>query len=93
VDADAVPAIDGVIELLADAEERAVAGGTRRNRAHAEEFAEFAADVPEARRWLVCDAMTSGGLLAAVPAERAARVPGALVGRLVEGPPGTINVR
>jgi selenide,water dikinase len=93
VDADAVPAIDGVIELLADAEERAVAGGTRRNRSHAEEFTEFAAGVPEAWRWLVCDAMTSGGLLAAVPAERAARVPGALVGRLVEGPPGTINVR
>jgi selenide,water dikinase len=79
--------------LLADPGERAVAGGTRRNRAHAEEFAEFAAHVPEARRWLVCDAMTSGGLLAAVPAELAAGVPGTLVGQLVEGPPGTISVR
>ena len=42
VDAAAVPAIDGVVELLSDPEERAVAGGTRRNRAHAEEFASFA---------------------------------------------------
>ena len=93
VEAAAVPAIEGVIELLSDAEERAVAGGTRRNRAHAEEFSEFAAAVPEALRWLVCDAMTSGGLLAAVAAERAARIPGAAIGRLLDGPPGTISVR
>jgi selenide,water dikinase len=93
LDAEAVPAIDGVISLLSDAQERAVAGGTRRNREHADEFAEFAADVPEARRWLVCDAMTSGGLLAAVPAERARGVRGAAVGRLVGGPAGTISVR
>jgi selenide, water dikinase len=93
VEAAAVPAIAGVLELLADAEERAIAGGTRRNRAHAEEFTTFAADVPEARRWLVCDAMTSGGLLAAVPAERATELPGAVIGRLTAGPAGTISVR
>jgi selenide,water dikinase len=93
LDADAVPAIDGVLELLADEDERALAGGTRRNRAHAERFTTFAPAVAEARRWLVCDAMTSGGLLAALPAERACDVPGALVGRLVAGPAGTIAVR
>ena len=93
VDAAAVPAIEGVVELLSDPEERAVAGGTRRNRAHAEEFASFADDVPEALRWLVSDAMTSGGLLAAVDADRAGDLPGAVVGRLVEGPAGTITVR
>ncbi len=38
-----VPAIAGVLELLADPDERAVAGGTRRNRAHAEQFTTFAA--------------------------------------------------
>jgi selenide, water dikinase len=48
--------------------------------------------VPEALRWLVCDAMTSGGLLAAVPAERAATMPGPVIGRLVAGTPGTIRV-
>ncbi len=93
VDAAAVPAIEGVVELLSDPDERAVAGGTRRNRAHAEEFASFADDVPEALRWLVSDAMTSGGLLAAVDADRAGELPGAVVGRLVEGPAGTITVR
>jgi selenide,water dikinase len=92
VDAQAVPAIEGVLELLGDEEERAVAGGTRRNRAHAEQFATFAPGVSEARAWLVCDAMTSGGLLAALPAARAAEVPGAVVGRLCEGPPGTVSV-
>jgi selenide,water dikinase len=93
VDAAAVPAIAGVVELLSDPDERAVAGGTRRNRAHAEEFASFGDGVPEALRWLVCDAMTSGGLLAALEPDAASLVPGAVVARLVEGPAGTITVR
>ena len=90
--ADDVPAIRDVPELLADPANRAVAGGTRRNRDHAEQFASFAAHVPENLRWLVCDAMTSGGLLAAVPADRADEMPGCVIGRLVEGRPGTIAV-
>jgi selenide,water dikinase len=92
VDAEAVPVIAGVLELLADEDERAVAGGTRRNRAHAERFSTFASWVPTARRWLVCDAMTSGGLLVALAPEHASEVPGAVIGRLVEGSPGTIAV-
>ena len=91
VQAAAIPAIDGVLELLAEGE-GAVAGGTRRNRAHAETFAVFGADVPENRRWLACDAMTSGGLLVAVDADAAGRIPGAIIGRLVTGEPGTIAV-
>ncbi len=87
-----VPAIDGVVELLADADERAVAGGTRRNRTHAEQFTTTSPDVPEARRWLLSDAMTSGGLLAAVPETGAASVPGVVIGQLHEGPPGQIRV-
>jgi selenide, water dikinase len=90
VDAAAVPAIDGVLELLAGGE--AIAGGTRRNRDYAETFTTFAADVPEERRWLLCDAMTSGGLLAAVPPERAGAARGPVIGRLREGEPGTIRV-
>jgi selenide, water dikinase len=89
IDAAAVPAIEGVLDLLADGD--AIAGGSRRNRAYAEStFATFAEDVPEERRWLVCDAMTSGGLLAAVPA--GAGLPGARIGHLVDGPAGTISV-
>ncbi|MDQ6835181.1 MAG: selenide, water dikinase SelD [Actinomycetota bacterium] len=91
VQARAVPVIEGVLELLGREDEDAVAGGTRRNRAHAEaEFAAFGPGVAEAARWLVCDAMTSGGLLVAV--SDPAKVPGAVIGRLVAGEPGAISV-
>jgi selenide,water dikinase len=90
VEAEAVPALEGVEELLRDGD--AVSGGSRRNREHAETFTLFSHDVDEWRRRLVCDATTSGGLLVAVAAERAPEVPGAVVGRLVEGKPGTITV-
>jgi selenophosphate synthase len=46
--------------------------------------------VPDERRWLLCDAMTSGGLLVAAPAGSDA--PGVRIGRLVEGEPGRIAV-
>jgi hypothetical protein len=36
--------------------------------------------------------MTSGGLLAAVDPGHAAKLPGAIMGRLVEGAAGTIRV-
>ena len=66
VEAAAVPAIAGSVELLS-LEEPPIAGGTRRNREWIEDFTDFDPGVPEALRWLLCDAMTSGGLLVAVP--------------------------
>ena len=90
VDAAAVPAIEGVLGLLAD--DRAVAGGSRRNRADAETFTTWGAQVEEPRRRLACDAMTSGGLLAAVAPERAGEIDGFLVGRLRAGAPGALSV-
>lgn len=53
------------------AEAGTVPGGTRRNQRALEEVVEWDEDVPEALRVLLCDAQTSGGLLAAVPAEEA----------------------
>jgi selenophosphate synthase len=44
--------------------------------------------VPEELRWLLCDAMTSGGLLVACAGEG----PGTRIGRLIEGEPGQISV-
>jgi selenide,water dikinase len=90
VDAAAIPAIDGVLDLLAG--EAALAGGSKRNRADAEGFTTWAEGVPEPLRRLACDAMTSGGLLAAVAPERAGEIEGWVVGRLVAGPAGTIAV-
>jgi selenide, water dikinase len=86
-----VPAIDGVEDLLADA--GAVSGGSRRNAGYAAEFTTFADGVAPWRQRLLADATTSGGLLVAVAADAAARVPGAVIGRLVGGEPGTIVVR
>jgi selenide,water dikinase len=90
VDASAVPAIPGVLELLAD--DRALAGGSRNNRRYAEDYAVFQDGVDEVRRRLVCDAMTSGGLLVAVARERAMEMPGHVIGRLTEGDAGAITV-
>jgi selenide,water dikinase len=91
VDAAAVPAIDGVRALLEG--EEAVSGGSARNAEWAAGFTTIGEEVEPWRARLLTDATTSGGLLAALPADAAARVPGAVVGRLVEGPAGTIAVR
>jgi selenide,water dikinase len=90
VEAAAVPAIEGALELLVD--ERAVAGGSRNNRRYAEEFASFEDGVDEVSRRLLTDAMTSGGLLVAIDPARAGDVPGSVIGRLEHGEPGTISV-
>jgi selenide,water dikinase len=90
VEAAAVPALGGALELLAG--EDAVSGGSARNREHAASFAVFGGGVPEERRRLVCDATTSGGLLVAVAPERAAAIPGVVVGEIVAGEPGSLVV-
>jgi selenide, water dikinase len=90
IEASAVPAIDGVLDLLAD--ERALAGGSRRNRADADTFTTWAAAVGDPLRRLCCDAMTSGGLLAAVAPASASEIDGWTIGRLIAGPPGALDV-
>jgi len=90
IDGGGVPVIDGVIGLLEG--DAGVSGGSAGNRTYAEGFTKFAGDVPEWRRRLVCDATTSGGLLVAVAADRADGIPGVVVGELVEGEPGRIDV-
>ncbi len=75
--------------LLAD--KAAVSGGSRCNRTYADGFTLWAAGAPDWRRRLVCDATTSGGLLAADPADAAAAASGPVVGRLLDGPPGAIT--
>ena len=85
-----VPAIDGVLDLADDP--RCVAGGSRRNRAHAETFTEWGGGLTEQRRVLLTDAMTSGGLLVAAPPGPATWRIGTRIGFVVEGEAGTIAV-
>ena len=86
IEAAAVPAITGVMELLA-LDEPPIAGGTRRNREWIEDHVDWDDSVPELLRWLLCDAMTSGGLLIAAP-----QADGTRIGRVVDGPAGRIAV-
>ena len=80
----------GAAEL---AREGSVPGGTRRNRRALEGIVEWDEGIEEELRVLLCDAQTSGGLLAAVApgaaealaaAWREAGYPAAVVGELVE---------
>jgi selenide,water dikinase len=90
VDAAAVPAIDGALELAED--EGCLAGGSRRNAAYAAGFTSFAGSVPASRRFLLADAMTSGGLLVAVPPDRTGEAPGERIGTITAAPPPGITV-
>src|SRR3954452_22947734 len=89
LNAGAVPAIEGVLDLLRS-DEPPIAGGSRRNREWVEPHVEWGDDVPEHLRWLLCDAMTSGGLL--VAARPGSGAPGVEIGRIVAGEPGRIAV-
>ncbi len=90
VDARAVPVIADAMRLIAD--DRLVCGGSARNRQHAERFTDWDEHLGEATRRLLCDAMTSGGLLVALPPARAPELPGPVIGRLVAGEAGRIGV-
>ena len=99
IDAASVPLLPKAADLAARG---AIPGGTKRNREALTETVQFDAAVPETIRVLLFDAQTSGGLLIAVPANRADSLVAALkneqtpaaarIGRIVGGPPGTITV-
>lgn len=96
-----VPLLPGARELAAEG--RHVPGGTRRNQAWAGDGrATFDPSLEEADRILACDAMTSGGLLMAVPRDRAEELlerlrhrgapAAAVVGEAVADHPGRVHV-
>ncbi|HEY1236698.1 MAG TPA: selenide, water dikinase SelD, partial [Solirubrobacterales bacterium] len=90
VRASAVPSIDTALDLAAD--ESCHAGGSRRNAEYAAGFTAFAENVPAPHRFLLADAMTSGGLLIAIPPGSSGDAPGVRIGTITEGPPGRIAV-
>ena len=89
IEASAVPSIEGALELAED--ERCHAGGSRRNADYAAQFTSFEESVSPARRFLLADAMTSGGLLISVP-PGSHDAPGPRIGSVSHGTPGSIEV-
>jgi selenide,water dikinase len=98
IDAAAVPLLPEA-ERLADAGE--VPGGTRNNERFLASRVRWRSGVSPARQVVLSDAQTSGGLLMAVPEEASRRllteldqrsVAGAVVGQLVAGEAGQIEV-
>lgn len=98
IDPEAVAALPGTPELAAAGH---LPGGARRNRAHYARWADPAPGVPEVIWDLLSDPQTSGGLLLAVPQERAAALAADLlaagarahpVGRLEHGAPGRVAI-
>lgn len=97
VSAAAVPLLPGARSLTADGY---VSGGTRNNIAYLEPWVSISASVPADVAVLLRDAQTSGGLLLATPspdslvAELSRRgTLAAVVGQVVTGDPGHIEVR
>ncbi len=98
VRASAVPLLPTALEL---AERGVLPGGSKRNFDDVADAVRWADAVPEPLRRLLCDAQTSGGLLIAIAPDRApdllaalraAGVTAAEIGRLEEGPAGSIAV-
>jgi selenide,water dikinase len=97
IDASQVPLLPGAAEL---ADRGFISGGTRANTDYLASAVDIDPLVPPAVGVLLHDAQTSGGLLLATPdgATLTARLsdegmPAAVVGHVVDGPPGQINVR
>ncbi len=99
VRAGAVPLLPRVLELIEDG---VVPDGSWTNLESVGPFVTYSDDVGETHRVALADAQTSGGLLIAVPADRAQRLvdllgerktlAAAVIGELTEGEPGTIRV-
>jgi selenide, water dikinase len=99
VSAALVPLLPGVAELAADG---CIPGGTKRNVQDLAADMEWDPALTELQRLVFCDAQTSGGLLISVPAARADSLLvelaaestpiAAVIGRVVEAPPGRITV-
>jgi selenide,water dikinase len=93
-----VPVMEGIPEL---AEAGVVPGGTKTNLEHVAKFVKFRGALPAHVQYVLADAQTNGGLLAALPEKQArealkaldrAGVQGWIVGELEKGKAGTIEV-
>jgi selenide,water dikinase len=95
---DQVPVLNRVREL---AEQGFVPGGTKNNFSHVQPFVTFPDTMDQIDRFILCDAVTSGGLLISVNPEQAVRlleelvqngVEASIIGEVVDEHPGHIVV-
>jgi selenide,water dikinase len=93
-----VPFLPGAHDLVVAGH---VSGGSKRNLTDVAAHVAFGAEVDVTTRTLLADAQTSGGLLISLPGDRVAtllshiegRAPtAAVIGSVVQGPPGSITV-
>lgn len=68
IDNESVPLLPGTKEL---AKENIVPGGSRANHAWLKDDVEYGDNISEAEQMILCDAMTSGGLLISLPKQEA----------------------
>ena len=97
---DAVPILAAAREYV---RQGIAPGGTHANRRFLSNWVSYDADITEFEQLLLCDAQTSGGLLAALAGDRAEGVvaelqvlgatSAALIGTVVAGEPGRIQVQ
>ncbi|MBP3964059.1 selenide, water dikinase SelD [Paenibacillus lignilyticus] len=93
-----VPLLPRVREL---ADNGFVPGGTKNNYAHVQHDVSFPEELDQIGRWILCDAVTSGGLLISVAGEQAeallqalllAGVEASMIGEITDERPGHIIV-
>lgn len=93
-----VPVLPRVKEL---AEQGAVPGGTKNNFNYVHQDIDFADSLDQIDQWILCDAVTSGGLLAAVKKEdanqllkrlQAQEIEATIIGEVTDGPVGKIVI-
>lgn len=98
IKASTVPVIEGTFDLI---EQGFICGGSRANLKYLQPFVDFDANVDENTKILLADAVTSGGLLLAIPANEAAafenaatnaKVMAAKVGEVTAASSGRISV-
>ncbi|MGY0693510.1 selenide, water dikinase SelD [Virgibacillus sp. FSP13] len=99
INAGSVPILPRVKEL---AESGAVPGGTKNNFDHVKDIVTFPETMDQIDKWMLCDAVTSGGLFISVADEDADSllsdllekgVEAEIVGEVVDGNSGQITVR
>jgi selenide,water dikinase len=100
IDASSVPILPGTMEL---AEKDVIPGGSKDNHKWIQDRVTYADHISQEMQYILCDAVTSGGLLISISADQAEGIlkdlheagitDAAIIGEVIEGTEGTIHVK